>query len=80
MSDDDKVLAEIRNKARREVQCAFAILALAALGLALIAHHAPDVISLELKDANAIANAFLLIGSAYVLIMLLWDRLFPARA
>lgn len=73
---DDKVMRALRVRARRSVQTIFATLAIFTLSMALYIHHTPGFADLGHTDANALANAFLFLGTANALTMWVWDWLF----
>ncbi len=79
MEEDDEVLRTVRAKARRDVHAAFGLVTFIALAMALVAHHDPAALGLQLHDGDAVANGMLFTGAAYVLIMFAWDRIFWER-
>lgn len=78
MDYENQTLAEVRDRARRNVHWTFALIALAALAAALAAHHAPDALMLPPEESDGIAKGFLFLGTAYVLTLYVWDWLFGA--
>lgn len=73
---DDQVMRAVRARARRTIQAIFAGLALCALAFAVLVHHTPGFAGLAPAESNAMANAFLFLGTANTLTMWVWDYLF----
>lgn len=76
MDLEDRTLAEVRHRARRNVLCTFSGIALAALAAALVAHHAPGALMLPPGESEGIAKGFLFMGTAYALTLYVWDWMF----
>ena len=76
---EDDVIDDIRLRSQRFVQIVFTAFTLVFAGLALVAHHAPDWLALTGGEPRQVADTFLVLSAAYVLCLLLWERVFAVR-
>jgi hypothetical protein len=78
-SDDDEVIAVLRDRSRRFVQTVFAGFTIIFAVLALVANNAPEMFSFPADDMPRIAMSFLYMAGGYALMMFIWDQLFTNK-
>jgi hypothetical protein len=75
----DEAIGEIRLRSQKFVQLVFGGFTLFFVTLALVAHHAPDVLALSASEPKQIADTFLFLAAAYALCLLAWEHIYEAR-
>lgn len=74
-TDQDEIMARVRERSRKAVHVIFAVLAFSSLAIGLGLHHWPDVVGLPGTDGETVARSFLYMGAAYVATLFAWDWL-----
>jgi hypothetical protein len=75
----DEAIAEIRLRSQTFVQFVFCGFTLFFVTLALVAHHAPEMLALSASEPRQIADTFLFLAAAYALCLLVWEHIYAAR-
>jgi len=78
-SNDDELIADMRLRSHKFVQIVFCGFTVLFAGLALVAHHAPDMLALADAQPRRIADTFLVLAAAYALCLFVWERIYTAR-
>jgi hypothetical protein len=81
--DDERpeadIIGELRLRSQRFVQVVFAAFTLFFTALALVAHHAPDALTLSGDEPDQIARTFLCLAAGYAVCLLVWERIYVVR-
>ncbi|MBA4132477.1 MAG: hypothetical protein C0519_13770 [Hyphomicrobium sp.] len=78
-SNTDDVLADARLRSHKFVQIVFCFFTVLFAGLALTAHHAPELLALADAEPRRIADTFLVLAAAYALCLFVWERIYSAK-
>jgi flagellar biosynthesis protein FlhB len=76
---DDEIIAAVRLRSQRFVQIVFCAFTVLFAALALIAHHAPEMIHLADAEPRQIADTFLVLAAAYAVCLFVWEKIYAVR-
>lgn len=77
-NDGPAAIAAERQRSQRHVQLTMAAMALGFLFCALAVHVLADRLGIPAETARLIASSFLLVATIDTVVLLYWERLFPA--
>ncbi|MDX2309206.1 MAG: hypothetical protein NW216_13270 [Hyphomicrobium sp.] len=77
--EDRAIIAAARRRSEVFVQTLFGSLSLTFAALAIVAHHEPRWLAIHDLDSEMIASALLILSSSYVLLMMVWERIWRGR-
>ncbi len=76
---DDDLLYGTRLRSQKFVQIVFCGFTMLFAALALVAHHAADMLALSGAEPRRIADTFLVLAAAYALCLFVWERIYTVR-
>lgn len=76
---EDEIIAAVRLRSQRFVQVVFCTFTVLFAGLALVAHHSPEVINLADAEPRQIADTFLVLAAAYAVCLFVWEKIYAVR-
>jgi hypothetical protein len=77
--DDDEFVSEIRLRSQRFVQIVFCGFTVFFAGLALTAHHAPELLALVDGEPRQVADTFLVLSAAYAVCLFAWEYIYSVK-
>ena len=77
---DEEFVSEVRQRSQRFVQIVFCAFTVFFAGLALTAHHAPELLSLTEGEPRQIADTFLALSAAYAVCLFAWEYIYSVKS